>query len=135
MLTLYPCTVCEQLLNLWLYISLAFTVYCKSFEVKKFRGWRTKLYFAGKHSRLDDSLTWQGLLHRLFHWESLVVPTDPRKPRNLSTSDDLQYTVLLPVDKRSVISCVTWNLPQSIRILYCVLYADILMIMYAVSNS
>ena len=68
-------------------------VYWKSFEVDKFCSCRTKLSFAGKHSRLDGSLAWQGLLHRLFHQKSFAVPIDQRKPQNFSTSNDLQCTV------------------------------------------
>ena len=34
------------------------TVYCKSFEVEKFRVYRNKLQFAGKHSRLHGDLVW-----------------------------------------------------------------------------
>ena len=35
-----------------------YTIYCKSFEVEKFRGCRNKLQFAEKHSRLHGDLVW-----------------------------------------------------------------------------
>ena len=38
---------------------------------------QTKLLFARKHSQLDGSHAWQGLLRRLFHWKSFAVPIDP----------------------------------------------------------
>ena len=41
-----------------IWILLHSTVYCKSFEVEKFRGCRNKLQFAGKHSRLHGDLVW-----------------------------------------------------------------------------
>ena len=49
--------------------------------------------------RLDGSLAWQGLLHRLFHWKSFVAPIDLRKPQNFFTLNNLQYTVLDNYDK------------------------------------
>ena len=56
-----------------------------------FRSCRTKLSFTGKLLRLDGSLAW----HKLFHWKSFAVPIDPRKLQNFSTSNDLQYMVML----------------------------------------
>ena len=35
----------------------------------------------------------QGLLHKLFHWKNFTALINPQKPRNFSTSNDLQYTV------------------------------------------
>ena len=52
---------------------------CNSLE--NFHSWTVVLYG-------------QGLLHRLFYWKVLRLPIDLRKPRNLSTLNNLQYTVL-----------------------------------------
>ena len=69
------------------------TIYYIPFEVKKFCGMQTKLYFDGKHSQLNGSLVWPKpiLLEKFCSY----VPINPQKPQNFSTSNNLQYMVVL----------------------------------------
>ena len=76
------------------------TVYCKSFDMEKFHYCRIELYFTGKHSQLHGIvLCGQILLPRgivaVLPEKVLGLPINPRKLWNLSTSNNLQYTVIV----------------------------------------
>ena len=77
-----------------------YIVYCKLFEVEKFCSCKTKLQFAGKHSRLDGSLAWPNPVAQATYFTGKVswLPINPRKPQLFTLKNLLmKYDILMEV--------------------------------------
>ena len=87
----YGYTIASYFLGCYCNLNITKLPYnCKSFEVEKFCGCRTKL--ENFHGWMHMESCMAKAYHRLFHWKSFTGQFT-RKPQNFSTSNNLQYTV------------------------------------------